>query len=121
MTFLLSWVLFFLYRRIVDRVVKAAAFLAFHCLAGDQVTDVDHVTQFAQFFGCLAALEEAFRLFVQDVQAVPGAGQAVLLRTMPTYASMIWFTSFMLWVISTRSSVEIVPSSFHSGMSVLKS
>lgn len=67
--------LIFLYRRIVDRIMQSAAFLALHCLAGDQVTDVDHVTQFAQLFGGLATFEEAFRLFVQDVQAVPGASQ----------------------------------------------
>ena len=84
----LPYFLFFLCRRIVDRVVQSATFLALHRLAGDEVTDVDHVTQLAQLFGRLATLEEAFRLFVQDVQAVPGAGQ--------TYASMIWFTSFML-------------------------
>ena len=56
--------------------MQPATFLTFHCLTGDQVTDVDHVTQFTQFFGGLATFEEAFRLFVQDVQAVPGAGQA---------------------------------------------
>ena len=101
--------------------MQPATFLTFHCLTGDQVTDVDHVTQFTQFFGGLATFEEAFRLFVQDVQAVPGAGQAGVAANNATYDSMIWFTSFMLWVINTRSSVEIVPSSFHSGMSVLKS
>ena len=108
--------LIFLYRRIVDRIMQSAAFLALHCLAGDQVTDVDHVTQFAQLFGGLATFEEAFCLFVQDVQAVPGASQTRIAAD-----DADWFTSFMLWVINTRSSVEMVPSSFHSGMSVLKS
>ena len=113
--------LIFLYRRIVDRIMQSAAFLALHCLAGDQVTDVDHVTQFAQLFGGLATFEEAFCLFVQDVQAVPGASQTRIAADDADVCPMIWFTSFMLWVINTRSSVEIVPSSFHSGMSVLKS
>ena len=38
-----------------------------------------------------------------------------------TATFMIWLTSFILWVISTRSSLEMVPSSFHSGISSLKS
>lgn len=62
--------------RIVDGVVQAAAFLALHGLLRDEVAHVDHVAQFAQLAGGLAALEEAFGLLVEDVQAVPGAGEA---------------------------------------------
>ena len=95
--------------QVVDGVVQATALLPLHRLLGDEVTDVDQVTQLANFARGLAVLEEAFRLLVEDVEAVPG----------PRQDSMIWFTSLMLWVIRTRSSLVIVPSSFHSGISVL--
>ena len=62
--------------RIVDGVVQAAALLALHGLACDEVAHVDHVAQLAQFARGLAAFEQAFGLLVEDVQAVPGTGEA---------------------------------------------
>lgn len=82
--------------RIVYRVVQSAAFLALHGLLGYQIPYVYHVAQFAQFAGGFAPLEKGFRLLIEDVQTVPGACQPGIASTMPTYASIIWFTSFML-------------------------
>lgn len=62
--------------RIVYRIVQSAAFLALHGLAGNQVSYVNHVAQFAKLAGGLAALEQFFRLLVKNIQAVPCAGQA---------------------------------------------
>ena len=61
--------------RIVDGVVQAATFLALHGLFRDEVTHIDHVAQFAQLARGFAALEETFGLLVEDVQAVPSAGE----------------------------------------------
>ena len=62
--------------RVVHGVVEAAAFLAFHGLAHYQIGYVDDVAQLAEFARGLAYLEELFGLFVEDVEAVPGAFQA---------------------------------------------
>ena len=56
--------------------MQASAFLAFHRLSGYQVTDVNHIAEFAKFAGCFATLEETFRFFIQDVQTVPGTDEA---------------------------------------------
>ena len=63
--------------RIVYRIVQSATFLALHGLAGNQVSYVNHVAQFAKLAGSLAALEQFFRLLVKNIQAVPCAGQAL--------------------------------------------
>ena len=62
--------------RIVYRIVQSATFLALHGLAGNQVSYVNHVAQFAKLAGGLAALEQFFRLLVKNIQAVPCTGQA---------------------------------------------
>ena len=59
---------------VVDGVVQSAALLAFEGLAGDEVTDVDHVAEFADVLCRLDALEQVFGLFVEQVET----------RTMPT-------------------------------------
>ena len=56
--------------------MQASAFLAFHGLSGNQVTDVNHVAKLTKFTGCLTTLEEAFGFFIQDVQSVPGTDEA---------------------------------------------
>ena len=61
---------------IVDGVVQAAAFLAFHGLAGDEVAHVDHVAQLADVLGGLHTFEELFRLFVKQIQTGSDAFQA---------------------------------------------
>ena len=62
--------------RIVDGVVQAAAFLALHGLAGDEVAHVDHVAQLADVLGGLHTFEELFRLFVKQIQTGSDAFQA---------------------------------------------
>lgn len=65
-----------------------------------------------RYFGCcLKKLVNSYR--IEYAKELLRAGNCPL--------SIIWFTSFMLCVMRTRSSVEMVPSSFHSGMSSLKS
>ena len=59
--------------RIINRVMQSTAFLAFHSLTHDEITHIDHVTQFADLFGGYATLEQAFRLFIKDVQTIPCA------------------------------------------------
>ena len=66
-----------------------------------------------RFSGGYATFEQAFSFFVNNIQSVPGTFQARSLRTIPTYVLIIWFTLFMLWVISTISSGGGFPSSFH--------
>ena len=34
---------------IVNRIMQSATLFPFHCLTGDQIPDVNHVTQFAKF------------------------------------------------------------------------
>ena len=62
--------------RIVYRIVQSAAFLALHGLAGNQVSYVNHVAQFADVARGLYALEQFFGLLVEYVQACPGALQS---------------------------------------------
>lgn len=62
--------------RIVERVVEAAALLAFLGLAHDQVADVDDVAQLADLARRLGAFEQFLCLLVEDVEAVPGAVEA---------------------------------------------
>jgi len=55
--------------------VQAATLLALQCLARDQVADVDHVAQLADVSRRLHALEQVLRLFVEQVETLPGAAQ----------------------------------------------
>ena len=57
---------------IVNGVVQSAAFLALQRLPRDEVTNVNHVPQFADVLRGLHTLEEVFRLFVEQVEAFPG-------------------------------------------------
>ena len=99
--------------------MQSAAFFAFHCLTHNQISYVDHITQFANLSGGYAAFEQAFSFFVNDIQSVPGTFQAKVAADNTYIVLIIWLTSFMLCVISTISSGERVPSSFHSGMASL--
>ena len=72
----LTFYILFFRMRIVDCVMQSSAFLSFHRLTGNQVTDVNHVAKFAKFAGSFATLEEALGFFVQDVQTIPGADEA---------------------------------------------
>ena len=58
---------------VVDGIVAATAFLAFHSLAHDDVARVDHVAEFADVLVNLRAEEELLGLFVEDIEACPGA------------------------------------------------
>ena len=49
---------------IVYGIVQSSALFAFHSLTGNQVTDVNNITEFAKLTGGLAALEETFGFFV---------------------------------------------------------
>ena len=51
--------------------METAAFFALHCLSHDKIAHVDDITQLANLARCLAALEEALCLLVEDVEAVP--------------------------------------------------
>ena len=62
--------------RIIYRVMQSAAFLAFHCLAHNQIADIHHIAQFTDFSGSDTTFEQAFSLFVDNVQSVPGTFQA---------------------------------------------
>ena len=55
--------------------MESAALFAFDSLTGDQVTHIDHIAQFAYFFGCLDAFEEVFGLLIEHVQPLPCATQ----------------------------------------------
>ena len=55
--------------------MQSAAFFAFHCLTHNQISYVDHITQFANLSGGYAAFEQAFSFFVNDIQSVPGTFQ----------------------------------------------
>ena len=63
-------------QRIVCGEVQATALLALQGPAGNKVAHVNHVAQFADVAGGTDALKEAFRLFVEHVQTVPGPVQA---------------------------------------------
>ena len=52
--------------------MQSAAFFAFHRLTHNQISYVDHITQFANLSGGYAAFEQAFSFFVNDIQSVPG-------------------------------------------------
>ena len=56
--------------------MQSAAFLAFHCLAHNQIADIHHIAQFTDFSGSDTTFEQAFSLFVDNVQSVPGTFQA---------------------------------------------
>ena len=49
---------------IVYCVMQSTAFLAFHSLSGNQVTYVNHITQFTDFAGSLDTFEQTFCFFV---------------------------------------------------------
>ena len=78
--------------------VQTTTLLALQRPTSDEITHVDHVAQFADVATGLDAFEQAFRLLVKHIQTVPG-----------------WLTSLTDCVMSTFSSLVIVPSSFHSG------
>ena len=56
--------------------MEATALLTFYRPAGDEVADVDDVTQLADVLACLDTLEEGFRLLIDEVETVPGTLQA---------------------------------------------
>ena len=56
--------------------MQSAAFLALHCLAHNQITDIHHITQFTDFSGSDAAFEQALSLLVDNIQPIPGTFQA---------------------------------------------
>ena len=47
--------------------MQSAAFFAFHRLTHNQISYVDHITQFANLSGGYAAFEQAFSLFKRSV------------------------------------------------------
>lgn len=56
---------------IVGREVQSTALLALQCPAGDEVADIDHVTELADVTTCLHTLEETLRLLIEHVETVP--------------------------------------------------
>lgn len=90
--------------RIVYRIVQSAAFLALHGLAGNQVSYVNHVAQFAKLAGGLAALEQFFRLLVKNIQAVPCAGQAGVAADDAYTTTLFGFCRFLRFPFSTKKS-----------------
>ena len=80
--------------RVVRGVVQAAALLAFEGLSGDEIAHVDEVAEFADVSCSLHALEEFFRLLVEQVEAGPGAARAMLVPTFSTiFSSGRWIPS----------------------------
>ena len=57
--------------RIINRIMQSATLLTLHCLTHNQITHVHHITQFADFSGRYAALEQAFSFLVDNIQSVP--------------------------------------------------
>ena len=55
--------------------MQTPTLLAFHRLASDQITDIDHVTQLAYLLIGLDAFEQIFGLFVQQIQTFPCTAQ----------------------------------------------
>ena len=60
---------------VIYRVVQAARFFALQCLAGNQITHIDHIAQFADVFCCLHAFEQVFGLLVEQIQSLPCTAQ----------------------------------------------
>ena len=56
---------------VVSGEVETTALLALQSPAGDEVADVDHVTQFTDVLRSLDALEEALGLFVEHIETIP--------------------------------------------------
>ena len=53
--------------RVVDGIVKTTALLALDSHAGDEVTNIDHITELAEILAHLDTLEEILGLFVETV------------------------------------------------------
>ena len=62
--------------RVVGGEVEAATLLTLQGPAGDEITHIDHVAQFADVLRRLDALEEALGLFVEHIETVPGTVEA---------------------------------------------
>ena len=55
--------------------MQSATLLTLHCLTHNQITHIHHITQFADFSGRYATFEQAFSLFVDNIESVPGTFQ----------------------------------------------
>ncbi len=63
-------------QRIVGREVQSAALFALQGPTGDEIAHINHVAQLTDVARGLHALKEAFGLFIQHIQTVPGTVQA---------------------------------------------
>ena len=63
-------------KRIIVGIVETTTLLALNGPTGDEVADIDHVTQFTDVLAGFHTLEQGFGLFVQQVETVPGSLQA---------------------------------------------
>ena len=71
--------------------MQPSALFSLHRLTHNQIGNVDDIPQLAQLPRRLAAFEKGFGLLIKDIKPVP-------------YRTIIWFTSFSDWFISTISS-----------------
>ena len=55
--------------------MQSAAFFAFHRLTHNQIAHIHHITQFANLSGRYTAFEQAFSLFVDNIESVPSTFQ----------------------------------------------
>ena len=73
--------------------MQSSTFLAFHCLAHNQITDINHVSQFANFTRRFRTLEQTFRLFIKNIKPVPSTFQTEI-RANDAYISAHDFADF---------------------------
>ena len=56
---------------VVDGVMQTSALFALQGLTGDQITDVDHVSQLADVLAGFALLEQLLCFFIEQIKSVP--------------------------------------------------
>ena len=61
---------------VVGSEMEPSTLLALQGPASDEITHIDHVTQFADILRRLDALEEALSLFIEHIETIPGTMQA---------------------------------------------
>src|SRR5574344_898427 len=57
--------------RIIDGVMQSATFFTFQCATGDEITDMNHIAEFADVTTGFYTFEESFSLLIEHIQTVP--------------------------------------------------
>ena len=70
--------------RIIHGVVQATALLALYGHAGDEVSSIDHVAELAEVTRDLHTFEQALRLLIEQVEAIPCTLEDAVVYTCPS-------------------------------------